>query len=57
MEEPVEDQQKQWTIYSNISLWLYTWDKDHVKLRFSYRDYEEKNVISDEQLRIIINLD
>ena len=38
----MEDLQKQWTTYRNLILWLDTWDKDHVKPGFSYRDDEEK---------------
>ena len=43
--------------YRNINLWLNNWEKDLVKLGFAYRDGEEKIVITDDQLRIIINLD
>ena len=43
--------------YINIGLWLDTWEKDLVKLGFAYRDGEENIVITDDQLRIIINLD
>ena len=57
VEQPVEYQRNQWTNHGNINLWLDTWDKDLVEIGFSYRDYEEKIVISDDQLRIIINID
>ena len=57
VEHLVEDQQNQCMTYGNINLWFDTWDKDLVKIGYTCRDYEEKTVITDEQLQKIINLD
>ena len=56
VQQPVEDWKHHLMTYRNINLWFDTWDKDLVEIGFAYRDYEEKVIITDEQLQRIINL-
>ena len=55
--EYCEDHRIWWTMYASISSWFNNWERDLVKLRFTFYNECGQCIIPDGQLILIINFD